>query len=100
MAVLDQSGLAMIALIKPVMYVWPALTGEVGCSDTALFGMTQETAGSVPARAAAKKLFSVVMFPVWPSWWTSVNDRSGFQMPGVCGPCWTGAQLIAESDSQ
>ncbi len=40
------------------------------------------------------------MFPSWPSWLTSVNDGSGFQMPGVWGPCCTGAHVIAASFSQ
>ena len=40
------------------------------------------------------------MLPSWPSCVTSVNDGSGFQMPGVCGTCWTGAHVIAESFSQ
>jgi hypothetical protein len=58
MAVLFQSGLCMMVLIKPVTYLCPMLTGAGGCSDTFPFGMIHETLGSVPLLAAAKKLFS------------------------------------------
>src|SRR5437763_7604966 len=90
----------MTALIRPVTYVWPALTSAVGCSETLPLGSIQETAGSVPFLAAAKKFDRDWMLPSSPSWATSLNDGSGFQIPGVFGPCCTGAQVIELSDSQ
>jgi hypothetical protein len=56
--VLSQSGLFMIALTRPVTYVWPALTSAGGCSETVPFGSIQETAGRVPFLAAVKKFVS------------------------------------------
>ena len=50
--------------------------------------------------AAVKKFESVWMLLSWPSWLTSANDGSGFQIPGVVEPCCTGAQVIALSFSQ
>ena len=52
---LFQSGLRMIALISPVTYVWPLLISAGGCSDTRPLGAIHDTAGRVPAFAAAKK---------------------------------------------
>ena len=49
---LDQSGLRMIVLTRFVTYAWPSLILAGGCSETLSFGITQETAGSVPASAA------------------------------------------------
>ena len=45
--------------------------------------MTQDTAGRVPALAAAKYDERGWMFFNWWSWCTSSNSGSGFQMPGV-----------------
>jgi hypothetical protein len=61
--VLFQSGLCMMALIKPVTYVWPALIRPGGCSDTAPLGVIHDTLGSVPALAAAKKFDSDCTLP-------------------------------------
>src|SRR2546421_420333 len=77
-----------------------ALTRPGGCSDTTLFGSIHETAGSLPAFAAEKKLVSDWMFPSWPLSWTVWKCGSGFQIPAVVGPCATGAQVIALSFSQ
>jgi hypothetical protein len=45
----------MTAFTSPVTQACPALTSPGGCSLTLLFGITQETAGSVPCFAAEKK---------------------------------------------
>ena len=95
-----QSGLRMSALINPVTYVCPALTSPGGCSETTALGTTHETAGSAPALAAAKKLLIDWMFPRCPFCRTVSKYGRGFQIPGVKGPCWTGAQDSAESFSQ
>src|SRR6202035_3025896 len=99
-AVLLQSELFITALTSPVTNVWPSLTSDGGCSDTSPLGTSHETAGRLPCCAAEKKYRIDSMLPSCPSFWTSVKDGSGFQIPGVCGPCWTGAQLIEASFSQ
>src|SRR5947209_7965636 len=103
MAVLPQSGLCMIVLIRPVTYVWPLLIGLGGCSETSPLGTSQETEGSDPAWAAAKKLFSDWMFCCWLSCPTSWKEMSGFQIPGVFAPCSTGVHvswvLLSQSGS-
>src|SRR5947209_14635294 len=90
----------MIALIRPVTYVWPALTSAGGCSETRPLGLIQETAGSSPALAWAKKSDSGRMLPTSPSWRTVSKYGSGFQIPGVFDPWATGAHDIAAFDSQ
>jgi hypothetical protein len=62
--------------------------------------LIHETAGRVPFLAAVKKFESVWIFPSWLSWVTSVNEGSGFHIPGVFGPCCTGAHVIEASFSQ
>jgi hypothetical protein len=46
----------MIALIRPVAYLWPALTSEVRCSETLDLGSIHDTAGSARSFTAVKKL--------------------------------------------
>ena len=58
-----QSGLRMIALTRPVTYVWPALIRPGGCSDTVPFGVTHDTDGKVPFLAALRKFDSDWMLP-------------------------------------
>ena len=62
-AVESQLGPPMIALTTFVTYAWPADTSPGGCSLTAPFGLIQETAGSVPFFAAAKKSLIAVTLP-------------------------------------
>ena len=80
---LFQSELCMIASISPVTYVCPALTRAGGCSETWWLGTIHDSAGSLPAFAAEKNRFRDCTLDRWPSWATSVNDGSGFQIPGV-----------------
>ena len=63
----SQSGPCMIVLIRPVTYDWPADTSPGGCSLTAPFGVTHETAGRAPFLAWSKKLDMGWMLPSWPS---------------------------------
>jgi len=60
-----------------------------------LFGTIQETAGIVPAFAAARNASSFWMLPSWPSSWTVVKPGSGFQIEGTPTICVFGAQVIA-----
>ena len=62
MAVELQSLLRITALTRPVTYATPRWIGSGGCSLTAPDGTTHETAGSVPAFAAAGcSFFSALM---------------------------------------
>src|SRR5712691_10687899 len=87
----------MIELITCVTNAWPSVSRPGGCSLTLEFGVTHDTAGKVPVRAAAKKLDIEVMLQ---SWWllrTVSNHGSGFQIPGVFGLWRTALQSIAPS---
>ena len=97
---LFQSELCMTASISPVTYVCPALTSPGGCSDTCPDGTTQESAGSLPAFAAEKNSFRDCTLDRWPSWATSVNDGSGFQIPGVVDDWCTALQVMFALISQ
>src|SRR6187455_2806351 len=90
----------MIAFTSVVTYAWPADTSPVGCSLTFPVGTIHETAGSVPLRAAVKKLRRDVMLPSCQLSRTVENHGSGFQIPGVLASCGIGAQLIAASSRQ
>src|ERR671933_1488018 len=92
-----QSGPRMAAFTSLVTYVWPAVTRPGGCSLTAPGGLTHDTAGSVPVRAASKYCDSETTFPTWPSACTVVNEGSGFQIPGVFAPCRTDSQIMSSS---
>ena len=92
----------MIALIRPVTYVCPALTSAVRVlGDRRRSGSIQDTAGSVPAFAAVKKLVSDWMLPSWLSCWTSAKMRQWVPDPRASVAfCGTGAQVTALSFSQ
>ena len=62
-----------------------------------LFGMTHETAGKRPRRAAAKNFLIGSTFRSSWSRRTVSNHGSGFQIPGVFALCRTGLQTIASS---
>ncbi len=66
-----------------------------GCSLTWLFGVTHDTAGSRPRRAARKKRAIEVTSRSWWSSRTVSNQGSGFQIPGVFARCRIAAQTIA-----
>src|SRR6266516_2594593 len=95
MAELDQSGLFIAALMTLVTQAWPVAREFPGCSDASLLGITQLTAGNVPAAAAPKNLAELWTLPSWPSSCTVRNPGSGFQMPGVNGDGSSGAHVIA-----
>src|SRR5436190_15989189 len=97
MAVDFQSGPRMTELITCVTNAWPFETRLGGCSLTWLFGVTHETAGSVPSRAAVKNLEIEVTFRTWWSRRTVSNHGSGFQIPGVAACRCFAEQNIAPS---
>src|SRR5690349_6465819 len=101
MALVLHSGPSITALTRSVTYAWPELTRLGGCSLCASSGTTQETVGNVPLRAAAVNLVMSWTLPSSWSSWTSVNQGSGFQMPGVvalCGCRVAFVQTIASSE--
>jgi len=61
--------------------------------------VTHDTAGSLPAFAAAKKEEVDCTLPSWWSSCTSVKVGSGFQMPGVL-ELWAFGGQVAASSSQ
>src|ERR671931_280893 len=72
----------MTELITLVTNAWPFVTRLGGCSLTWLFGVTQETAGSVPRRAGVKNFEIEVTSRSWWSCRTVSNHGSGVQVPG------------------
>src|SRR4051794_3009273 len=95
-----QSGPRMIAFTTDVTHAWPELTRAGGCSLTPSLGITHDTFGSVPRRAARKKFVTDWMFFNWPFWRTVVNHGSGFQIPGVPALWWWLLQKTAPSSRQ
>src|SRR3954452_12548413 len=91
------SGLRISMLTIPVTYAWPTLIRAGGCSLTLCDGVTHETAGSVPLRAAWTKSRNGATFALWPSCLTVVNHGSGFQIPGVEAFCGIVVQNIVSS---
>jgi hypothetical protein len=85
MAELFQSGLRMTAFTTRVTQVWPRLTSAGGCSLLAPLGITHETDGSAPRRAASKNRSEFSTFRICRSMCTVVNRGSGFQISGVPG---------------
>src|SRR5437867_115906 len=100
MAVELQFGLCMIAFTSVVTYACPAETSPGGCSLTFPVGAIQDTDGSVPLRAALKKLRSDVMLSSCQFSRTVSNQGSGFQIPGVFASCGIALHTMAESSSQ
>src|SRR4029079_12549040 len=79
-AVESQLALFMISLTRYVVYAWPDETLLGGCSLTIPLGITHDTAGRLPARAAPTRFSTDCTLPTWPFCCTSVKRGSGFQM--------------------
>ena len=81
----------MIASMTCVTCARPSVTLLGGCSESALLGMTHETAGRWFDFTSVKNWLESTTLPTWWSWWTSVNSGSGFQISGVWASCayWT-----------
>src|SRR4051812_22740047 len=90
----------MIALITLVTYAWPAVTFDGGCSLTRSFGITHDTAGSLPSLAARKKREIDCTLRTCLFFFTVSKLGRGFQIDGVSGRCLPASHDSASSIAQ